>query len=178
MTGAVESGLVVPVPAATSAVAPWRERLDPSADHGVPAHVTLLSPFIPPQDIDASVIRQLSELFARATPFDFVLGSVGWFDTDIVYLAPEPAQPFVALTRSLMQTFPGYAPYSGAYREIIPHLTVGHGTLHELQLAAEAVAPALPITAHAGDVWLMVGSSEPGRWIVRQRFPLGGRPSD
>jgi 2'-5' RNA ligase len=174
---AVESGLVVPVPAATPAVAPWRERLDPSADHGVPAHVTLLSPFVPPDAIDASVMRQLSELFARATPFDFVLESIGWFGDEIVYLAPEPSEQFVALTRSVMRTFPGYAPYSGAYREIIPHLTVGHGTLHELRRAAEAVAPALPIPAHAGDVWLMVGSSEPGRWSVRQRFPLGGRPS-
>jgi 2'-5' RNA ligase len=175
MNGAAETGLVVPVPAATPAVAPWRERLDRTAVHGVPAHITVLYPFLPPSQLGPDVTRQLAELFAATPPFDFALRRVGWFDDDVVYLAPEPAEPFVALTRLVAHAFPEYPPYEGAYDQVTPHLTVGAGPLAELRRAADAVQGSLPIAARAGDVWLMVGTAAPaGRWRVRARFPLGG----
>jgi len=171
-----ESGLVVPVPAATPAVAPWRERLDPSAVHGVPAHVTVLYPFVPPGEISDSVVRELSALFAAVEPFSFVLDRVEWFGDEVVYLAPTPDSPFVALTEAVHKRFPTYAPYGGAYDTITPHLTIGdRGDAAELRQAAVAVEPALPITARASDVWLMVASSGVGAWRVHARFPLGGR---
>ena len=46
MTG--ESALLVAVPAAEPAVAAHRSRLDTSAAVGVPAHITVLYPFLPP----------------------------------------------------------------------------------------------------------------------------------
>lgn len=175
MTDAAETALVVPVPAATPAVAPWRERLDPTAVHGVPAHVTVLYPFVPPPQLGPDVSRRLAELFAAARPFDFTLADVGWFGDDLVYLAPDPAAPFVELTYRVMEAFPGYAPYEGAHDEITPHLTVGSGAVDDLQRAADAVRAALPIQARAGDVWLMVGATAPAaRWRVRARYPLGG----
>jgi 2'-5' RNA ligase len=175
MTAAAESGLVVPVPAATPAVAPWRERLDPSAVHGVPAHVTVLYPFAPPGEISDDVVHALSALFAGAAPFAFVLDRVEWFGDDVVYLHPSPSAPFVALTEAVHARFPEYAPYGGAYDTITPHLTIGdRGSPAELRRAAAAVDPALPITALASDVWLMAGSSTRGAWRVRARFPLGG----
>ncbi|HEX5586670.1 MAG TPA: 2'-5' RNA ligase family protein [Acidimicrobiia bacterium] len=165
----------MPVPAATAVVAPWRERLDPSAVHGVPAHVTVLYPFMPPDEISDGVVRTLRALFAGAAPFDFALARVAWFGDTVVYLAPEPAAPFVALTNLVQARFPAYRPYEGAFDDVTPHLTVGdRGGVDALRRAGVAVEPALPIAARASDVWLMAGSATVGAWRVRARFPLGG----
>jgi hypothetical protein len=170
---------VIPVTAATPVVAPWRERLDPAAVHGVPAHVTVLYPFVPPDEITGDHVRGLSALFASSAPFAFSLDRVGWFGDAVVYLAPVPGEPFVALTRRVMAAFPGYPPYAGAYDGITPHLTVGdRGPVAELRHAAAAVEPALPIAATATEAWLMTGSPEPGAWHVHSRFPFGGGARD
>jgi len=175
----IESGLVVPVPNATPVVSPWRERLDPSATHGVPAHVTVLYPFVPPSELSGSVVGRLAQLFASTDAFPFALASVEWFGDEVVYLAPAPAESFVDLTVSVMDEFPGYAPYGGAFDDIVPHLTVGdRGDAAELRRAADAVVPHLPIDARATEVWLMVGTPARGPWTVHSRFPLGGRASD
>ena len=177
-TLAAQSGLVIPVAAATAAVAPWRERLDPAAVHGVPAHVTVLFPFVPPARIGPAIAQRLAQLFASSRPFDFTLTRIGWFGDAVVYLAPEPAAPFVALTERVVAAFPEHPPYEGAFAEITPHLTVGdRGAPAELRAAAAAVAPALPIAARATEVWLMVGAPEPGSWRMHTRFPLGGAPA-
>ena len=42
----------------------------------------------------------------------------------MVYLAPEPAAPFVALTEAVGAEFPGFPPYGGAFDEVVPHLTI------------------------------------------------------
>jgi hypothetical protein len=44
------------VPEAEPVVHGWRSTGDPSASRGVPAHVTLLSPFLPADRIDAGVL--------------------------------------------------------------------------------------------------------------------------
>ncbi len=159
---------MIPVAAATPVVAPWRERLDVSAVHGVPADITVLYPFVDPVAITGDHLAQLAALFASTPAFDFVLDRVGYFDDSVVYLAPTPPDPFVALTRRLVDHFPGYPPYGGAYDETTPHLTVGdRGALDELHRAAAAVEPALPIGARATEVWLLV--SGPARRANRAR---------
>ena len=46
-----ESALVILVPEAEPLVRPFRHRFDPSAALGVPAHITLLYPFIAPEQM-------------------------------------------------------------------------------------------------------------------------------
>jgi hypothetical protein len=53
------SALIVEVPAAEPAVARHRERLDSSAPLGVPAHITVLYPFLPPGAIGPAVLGDL-----------------------------------------------------------------------------------------------------------------------
>ena len=43
-----ESAVLVPIPAAERVVSTHRSRLDGAAALGVPAHVTVLFPFVPP----------------------------------------------------------------------------------------------------------------------------------
>ncbi len=42
-----------------------RERLDASAPLGIPAHVTVLFPFMPPGTIDTGTLAGLGKLFAE-----------------------------------------------------------------------------------------------------------------
>jgi hypothetical protein len=48
-----QSALIVEVPEAESAVAGLRAHLDASAPLGIPAHFTVLYPFMPPSRVDA-----------------------------------------------------------------------------------------------------------------------------
>ena len=60
-----QSALLVPVPAAEPAVAEHRARLDGSARDGVPAHLTVLYPFLPPALVDDVVLASLGPHAAR-----------------------------------------------------------------------------------------------------------------
>jgi 2'-5' RNA ligase superfamily len=84
-----ESALLVAVPEAEPAVREHRARLDSSARDGVPAHLTVLYPFLPPAAIDGAVLASLRRLFAGFAPFAVTLDRVSWFGEQVVWLAPR-----------------------------------------------------------------------------------------
>jgi hypothetical protein len=55
-----ETAVLVPVPEAERVVSPPRSRLDGAAALGVPAHVTVLFPFVPPASITPGVVEALA----------------------------------------------------------------------------------------------------------------------
>jgi hypothetical protein len=168
-----ESALIVPVPEAESLVGPWRERYDDSARTGVPAHLTLLYPFLDPEDIGPADLDRLARLFASVPATPYRLFAVHRFSRGVLYLAPEPDAVFRDLTRRIWLMYPDHPPYGGAFKDVIPHLTVAQSPDHMLLNRVEAaVAPALPIDAHAGEAWLML-QDESARWQAGHRFPLG-----
>ena len=57
-------------------VKPFRDRYDPSAAVGVPAHITLLYPFKPPNEVSSAVLDKLRARFARFAAIQFSLSSV------------------------------------------------------------------------------------------------------
>jgi 2'-5' RNA ligase len=176
----MQSALLLVVPAAEAAVGPHRARLDASARDGVPAHITVLYPFLPPAEIGPDVLAGLSLLFAGVPRFAFTLDRVRWFGESVVWLGPSDESPFRTLTELAAEAYPGCSPYGGIYEDVVPHLTLGHvGDLAELRAAGEAVRPLLPIAAEGTEVTLMAGP-EPGRppgssgdWHTMASFPLG-----
>jgi 2'-5' RNA ligase len=150
--GRGESALVVPLPESEPLVGPWRERHDPAARAGMPAHVTLLYPFLAPREVDAAVEQALEEVVASRPAFPFSLERVGRFP-GVLYLAPEPAEPFVELTEALVERWPGCPPYGGQFDSIVPHLTVAIGD--EPPELAAALERGLPLHATAREVALM-----------------------
>ena len=88
-----ESALIVEVPEAEPLVHDWRAQYDWSAKHGVPAHVTLLYPFVPTEKVDARLLSELHELFAAQPSIAFELARVARFP-EVAWLAPEPSEPF------------------------------------------------------------------------------------
>ena len=73
-----------------------RDRYDPAAPEGVPAHITVLYPFKAPETIDPTDINDLKGIFGGVGPFSFALTSVAQFP-DVMYLVPEPSEPFARL---------------------------------------------------------------------------------
>jgi hypothetical protein len=175
-----ESALLVAVPAAEPAVGRHRARLDHAARDGVPAHITVLYPFLPPAGIDEALLASLGRMFAGHAAFGFTLDKVGWFSEEAVWLGPHDPAPFSALTDLVFTAFPSCPPYGGQHAEVIPHLTIGHlGGPQALRAAAESVRPRLPIEALATEVILMAGprpgtpGTPPGLWRTIAAFPLG-----
>jgi 2'-5' RNA ligase len=180
MSGAeVESALLLLVPAADAAVGAQRARLDSSARDGVPAHVTVLYPFLPPAEIGPEVLAELAGLFAAVPRFSFTLDQVRWFGDSVVWLGPSDESPFRVLTGLAVAAYPSCPPYRGAHEDVVPHLTIGHlGGPTGLRAAAEEVRPLLPIATEATEVTLMAGptpgrSGPPGQWQTVASFPLG-----
>lgn len=172
--GPEQSALIVAVPQAEPVVGSFRAELDSGAVLGVPAHITILYPFMPPEALTTDAVQELEELFVGVAPFDVVLSSIGWFDDQVVVILPEPAGPLSDLTQHCVRRWPAWPPYGGIHEEVVPHLTIGdHGNRAALTVAAETVGAALPIQVQVSEVQLFTGRMTPGSWRWRRSFPLG-----
>ncbi len=172
-----ESALIVAVPEAEALVGGFRERYDPAASAGVPAHITVLYPFLPPHRLTPEILHALAALFARIPCFAMTLNEVRRFP-DVLYLAPEPANALRELVIAVAERFPETPPYGGLFPDIIPHLTFAHPrngrSLDDIAEEFDAVAAGqLPIRARVAEVTLMVNTA--GLWEFRERFPLARR---
>lgn len=155
------TALIVAVPEAEAAVGALRAAHDWSAALGVPAHLTILFPFLEPAAIDEEAI---AAVVGAHEAFDFELVSVERFDDGHVYLAPTRSERFVALTESVWRRWPDHAPYEGVFESVVPHLTISERPIDcELEL---------PIRARADAVTLIEEQTD-GRWLIRRRFALG-----
>jgi 2'-5' RNA ligase len=167
------SGLIVEITAAEPVVRQHRERLDASAQLGVPAHITVLFPFMPPEEISEGTLISLERLFASVSGFDFQLDRTAWFGDTVLWLAPRDPGPFRTLTRQAFEAFPDFPPYQGQFDDVVPHLTVGHGSrLNDLRIAEESVRTRLPIQSHAAAVTLITQDVAAGRWTRAATFAL------
>ena len=165
------TALIVVVPEAEPLVAEWRAKHDWSAQHGVPAHITLLFPFVPAEEVDEQLLGDLRALFASQPAFGFQLPRVARFP-EVAWLAPEPDEPFKQLIALIVSRYPDYPPYEGVHEVIIPHLTVAEGGPDLQDEVDAAVTPHLPIQAEARTVMLIVEDAS-GHWEPGEQFPLG-----
>ena len=149
-------------------IGPWRAAHG-GGDSGLPAHVTILYPFVPRDAVAPAVVEALTEIAASATAFPVRLATLGRFPRAL-WLAPEPAEPFVHLTEAVVAEWPSFPPYGGAFESIIPHVTVADGD-EPPHLAAE-IEETLPIEGRASELWLMA-QDRGGRWRALERLPLG-----
>jgi 2'-5' RNA ligase len=168
------TALVAMAPAADPLVGEARRKYDPAATAGVPAHVTVLYPFLPAGEIDSGVLAELRTLFAGHEPFELDFKEFGRFP-DLLWLAPEPDGPLRALTSAVEARWPQAPAYGGRY-EPVPHLTIAMGQPQETLAALEReLAPGLPLHARITGVHLVV-NDDGERWRLRETFALGAAP--
>jgi len=152
----------VPFRDLSPAVDDWRERTCASKpSHGVPPHVTLLIPAPPDADGAAAAL-------ASFAAFDVTFALLERFPGTL-WLAPEPSEPFVGMTRALRERFPDHPPYDGHFEGITPHLTVAQG--EDLAAAEADVRPLLPLRSRASSVVLFEQVSA-DRWRENAELAL------
>jgi 2'-5' RNA ligase len=163
-----QTAIVVPIPQAEPLVGAWRERLDPSAPFGMPAHITLLVPFLREEALTGDVLAGLRELCGAMPALDLVFQRTARFPS-VLYLDPEPPGELRSLTLAIAARW-GTPPYGGAFPDVVPHLTVADGAPDEtLAVADAAVSRGLPLTTRLAEAWLVVFGE---RWEVRERLPF------
>jgi len=173
-TPGTQTALIVEVPAAEPAVGRYRAELDANSGLGIPAHITILAPFLPAGRLGSAERDRLLRVFGSVAPFDFRLDRTGWFGATTLWLGPADPEPFRDLTGRVFAEFPDYPPFGGQFPDVVPHLTVGLDRPgDELRRAELEIIPALPVTARASVVTLMAESSPGGRWETLASFPLG-----
>ena len=172
------SALVVVAAEAEPMVAEWRLRYQPKAvEHGLPAHLTILFPFVPATEIDDERLKELRRLYAPVRPFAYELASVESFP-DAAWLGPVPAEPFHALVDRARQAFPALPPYGDPEHVVVPHCTVGtdddpERVLDMVRALREGLGPRLPIRCRADEVALLAEEVD-RTWARRDAFALRG----
>jgi hypothetical protein len=150
----------------------YREHSNAGLD-GMTPHVTLVVPFVPADAISGGIDQRLRRLFERFEPFDYHLRRFEYFESGVLYLAPEPARKFIDLVAALTDEFPDNPPYEGLHDEVIPHVTVAERDDPELLARIRAeVEPRLPIHCRAREVTLVQRGPDL-RWRSRTSIPLG-----
>jgi 2'-5' RNA ligase len=126
----------------------------------LPPHVTVLYPC-------ADDVPAIGEVLARFGPFEVTFPRLERFPGTL-WLAPEPAEPFVAMTEAMVERFPAHEPYGGAFDTIVPHLTVAQDKLDETETLVE---PLLPLASRAESVVLYERAGG-DRWREAHTFDL------
>lgn len=142
------------------------------ASLGVPAHVTLLYPFVEPAALTGDVRKTVQSIASGHPAFSFELtGPREWPDT--VYAAVEPEERLLAIHRDLTAAFPGYPIYGRPGFQLIPHVTIAEsqyvgdpsvlGDPSWSNLPVDRVVTALEVIAEGADQ----------QWRTLWTLPLG-----
>lgn len=92
-------------------------------------HLTLLYPFTSRAGLTPEDVLTLERLVSSVPTFSTALSTFGSFeDVDVLYLKPEPDEPFRVLMTLISQAFPDFPPYEGKYDTVVPHVTVCTGS--------------------------------------------------
>lgn len=177
MTAPGHSVLQIPVPAVETFVRGRTEHYDRaylSADSAFThAHITVLAPFLPDPHPDA--LAAVESILASSEPITFTLRRLETFPSGIIYLAPEPAEPFRDLTERFVTAFPQCPPYRGAFPEIVPHLTLDQRSAGVSEESTRRLlGDTIPVTCLADRVDL--AWYEPHRCRLMTSWPLGSPP--
>ncbi|MFC7344976.1 2'-5' RNA ligase family protein [Saccharopolyspora griseoalba] len=165
-----QTGVVIPVPEAQPLLAAVTERFPEAVRSGVPAHLSLLYPFVQADSLDDHVITELTSIFAEQAPLPVKFAAChrrGAF----VALRPEPSDGVEALASAVQRRWPDVVPYEGRY-DADPHLTVAMHTTEERAaiIERELVPEWVPLSAELREAWLVEFD---GQWHLRHRLTLG-----
>jgi 2'-5' RNA ligase len=169
----METAIAMPLPEVGAVIDDLRLKHTKAGAEFIPAHVTLLAPFADSESLSRRDLELVATIVDRFRAFDVRLATLRYFEAEeaVLYLAPEPSDPFVQMIEAFVEAFPAYPPYGRAHQEHIPHVTIGQGDRSTLEPLEREIAPRLPLVAKAETVWLFQRDEEQ-RWHPRQAFPL------
>ncbi len=142
----------------------------------VPAHLTLLYPFVQYEQLEAAC-QKLRAVCAEITPFDITMDGYDHFPT-VAFMKPADPQPLREVFRRLYAVFPECPPYRGQFGyDIHPHMTVGEFD-SEADRSAVPLPAYSPTTFRAERAHILYGIDEEALpWITYDVIPFGKEPS-
>jgi 2'-5' RNA ligase len=149
----------------------------PSIASGMPVHLTLLYPFVAPEELDQEAVARLADVARDHAPLAFTLSNISTFPGGFVCLDPEPAEPVRALQRAIWAAFPERPPYAGDVTDPHPHVTVGKAvpdeTVGELVATiSERVQPLVPVSCAVEKLTVAI-RDDAGAWTLAHQLTLG-----
>jgi 2'-5' RNA ligase len=167
--------LVLTVPDTDPVVGAIRREHDPSARDGMPAHVTVLTPFVPWDRWEANQVTRLKTAVAGFRPFRARFRRAGRFAKTTLFLVPEPEETFTRILSAVAQAFPEHPPYGGAFSAVLPHLTLAHGVPERTLDALESeLSGRIDVRCTIEDL-VLFSRTPAGKWRERARMPLPTR---
>jgi 2'-5' RNA ligase superfamily len=165
--------LLLITPDAESLVGRWRAEHDYAARFGIPAHVTVRTPFLPPERWRDPAFS----LLARFLPTDLTLARLENRPGGLVIIV-EPDDELRDITRAVTMSWPALPPHKGNRPDLAYHMTVVRTANDRIRSeAAEALAPRLPLRVTGTEMWATAGSLKDGqRHAVVARMQPG--PAD
>ena len=155
-------------------LASLRDAGDRMAARGVPAHVTVLFPFLSVGGLTPTVRSSLARLAANSPPFVARFSRVERRE-EMVWLMPTSQRPFLGLTESVAARWPDHPPYGGIHDTLIPHLTLVETTDGQARDAAWAAAVEIgPFDVAVREITVITECAS-GGWRTRWRLPMGNR---
>jgi hypothetical protein len=152
------SWLLLVTPEANSLVAPWRLQHDWAARQGVPAHVTVRSPFLEPGDwprISRPVLESL-------IPVRITLARMEDRPGALVILA-EPDEHLREMTAAIGRAWPELPRHKAEFERPHYHITVVRTEDPEARdRASEAIGRHLPMEVTGTELWATARSVEAG----------------
>ena len=165
-----DTALVFLVPEVERAIRSWRSAHDPSAAEGMPAHITVLYPFIAEGDLREATLNELKAVCDKWQPIEVEFAEFGHFP-GVLWLNPNSVQCLELITR-VRDTFPQCLPYGRSDLKVIPHLTITDGASEQIVAQAQAdIAPHLPPKAMISVIALM--AFDGNGWVCQHEFELG-----
>jgi 2'-5' RNA ligase len=139
----------------------------------VPAHITVLFPFVPYEELDTGC-DVVAGICRDVAPFDITLFGYGSFP-GVAFMKPENPRPIQALFRQIYAAFPACKPYGGEFGDDLhPHMTVGEFASEDEQ-AAVILPNYIPVTFRAERLHVMYGVLKaPLPWVTHAVIPLQG----
>lgn len=166
-----QTAVVIPVPELDPLVDAVAARWPDAVRTGIPAHLTVLYPFVPADRLTDADLARCRELCRGTGPFRVAFrgAAVG---PSIVMAPPEPTDGASALTRAFTTAWPGHPPYGGRFGPAPePHVTLALGSDRERNAAIAAFAGDL-LPVHADLRTAVVVELGAGGWTQRAELPL------
>jgi len=168
------TGIVIFAPREVQTVAvPIMRQYAPESVIRVPAHITLMFPFVAQERLD-SAEQIVKSICADIEPFDITLAGYGQFP-GIIFMQPTNPAPIKAVFRKIYAAFPECPPYGGAFGDDIhPHVTLGQFKNEDEQRAV-SLPDFTPITFRAERLHLVYDVyDDPLLWLTHSVIPLAG----
>jgi 2'-5' RNA ligase len=138
----------------------------------VPAHLTLLYPFVNYERL-GEACSKLRSIFANVRPFEITMDGYDNFPT-VSFMKPANPTSVQEVFRKIYAAFPEYPPYRGAFgNDLHPHMTVGE--FNSETERQDAILPEYPPTTFRAErahvLYGIDGEALP--WITYEVIPFG-----